>query len=177
VKIEGARILFRFRGKSGKEHQITLANRKLARLVKRCQDLPGQDLFQFLDEQGQPQPIDSGAVNEYIRQIASEDFTAKDFRTWAGTVLASEKLEGYPAVESATKAKAACVNAIAEVAARLGNTPAICRKCYIHPEILAAFLDEDKLTRWKKAFSAAKDSAERSRHESAVLHYLAAASN
>ncbi len=174
VKVEGARIVFRFRGKSGKEHQITLANRKLARLVKSCQELPGQDLFQFIDEEGQPQPIDSGDVNEYIRQIAGEDFTAKDFRTWAGTLLAAERLDEYPEVESATKAKAACLNAVAAVAARLGNTPAICRKCYVHPEVLAAFFDEGKLARWKKASAGANGSADRSRHELVLLRYLAA---
>jgi DNA topoisomerase-1 len=130
VKIDGAKIVFRFRGKSGKEHQITLANRKLARLVKSCQDLPGQDLFQFIDEEGQPQPIDSGDVNEYIRQIAAEDFTAKDFR-----------------------------------------------RCYIHPQVLAAFSDERKLGLWKKATAAADDRSERPRHELALLRYLATAAD
>lgn len=176
VKIEGAKIVFRFRGKSGKEHQITLANRKLARLVKRCQDLPGQDLFQFIDDQGQPQPIDSGDVNEYIRQVAEEDFTAKDFRTWAGTLLAAQRLDEYPSVESATKAKATCVSVVAEVAASLGNTPAICRKCYIHPQVLAAFFDENKLALWKKA-AAASARSDRPRHESALLRYLAASAH
>jgi DNA topoisomerase I len=173
VKIQGAKIIFRFRGKSGKEHQITLANRKLARLVKRCQDLPGQDLFQFIGEDGQPQPIDSGDVNEYIRQIAAEDFTAKDFRTWAGTLLAAQRLDDYPSVESAASGKAACVSVVADVAARLGNTPTICRKCYIHPEILTAFLEERKLARWKKALAAAT-SSRRPHHEAALLRYLAA---
>jgi len=174
VKVEGAKIVFRFRGKSGKEHQITLANRKLARLVKRCQDLPGQDLFQFIDEEGQPQPIDSGDVNEYIRQVAGEDFTAKDFRTWAGTLLAAQRLDAYPSVESAAKAKAACVSVVAEVAASLGNTPAICRKCYIHPQVLAAFFEEPKLALWRKAAAAPNGRSDRSRHESALLRYLAA---
>jgi DNA topoisomerase-1 len=169
VKIKGAKIVFRFRGKSGKEHQITLANRKLARLVK-----SGQDLFQFIDEDGQPQPIDSGDVNEYIRQIAAEDFTAKDFRTWAGTLLAAERLDDYPSVESAADGKAACVSAVADVAASLGNTPTICRKCYVHPEVLAAFLDERKLARWNKAFAAAAARSDRPRHELALLRYLAA---
>ena len=174
VKVKGAKIVFRFRGKSGKEHQITLANRKLARLVKSCQDLPGQDLFQFIDDDGQPQPIDSGDVNEYIRQIAAEDFTAKDFRTWAGTLLAAQRLDDYPSVESAAGGKAACVSAVADVAASLGNTPTICRKCYIHPEILAAFLEERKLTRWKRALAAAAARSDRPRHELALLRYLAA---
>jgi DNA topoisomerase-1 len=177
VKIEGARILFRFRGKSGKEHQITLANRRLARLVKSCQDLPGQDLFQFIDEEGQPQPIDSGDVNEYIRQIAADDFTAKDFRTWAGTLLAARWLDEYPSVESAASAKAACVSVVADVAARLGNTATICRKCYIHPEVLAAFMDDRKLARWRKASAGAKEHSDRPPHELALLRYLAAAAH
>ena len=157
-----------------KEHQITLANRKLARLVKSCQDLPGQDLFQFIDDEEQARPIDSGDVNEYIRQIAGQDFSAKDFRTWAGTLLAAQRLDDYPEVESVTSGKAACTGAVAEVASRLGNTPAICRKCYIHPEVLAAFLDERKLSRWKKACMAAAGS-DRPHHELALLRYLAAA--
>jgi DNA topoisomerase I len=175
VKIKGAKILFRFRGKSGKDHQITLANRKLARLVKSCQDLPGQDLFQYIDEEGQPQPIDSAAVNEYLRQIAADDFTAKDFRTWSGTLLAAQRLDDYPSVESVASGKAACVSAVADVAQRLGNTPAICRKCYVHPQVLEAFLDERKLARWSKAFAAADGRSDRPRHELALLRYLAAA--
>jgi len=125
VKIEGAKIRFRFRGKSGKDHEITLKSRKLANLVKRCRDLPGQDLFQYLDESGQPQPIDSGDVNDYLREISGEDFTAKDFRTWAGTLLAARCLAKAETFETAAAAKAACVSAVAEVAARLGNTVAI----------------------------------------------------
>jgi DNA topoisomerase I len=172
VKIQGAKIVFRFRGKSGKEHQITLANRKLARLVKTCQDLPGQSLFQYLDEDGEPQPIDSGDVNDYIREMTGEDFTAKDFRTWAGTLLAAQQLNDYPAIESMTKGKAACMDAIRATAAQLGNTPAICRKCYIHPQIQAAFLDEEKLGKWQKAFSASSSQASRPRYELALLRYL-----
>ncbi len=175
VKIKGAKILFRFRGKSGKEHQITLANRKLARLVKSCQDLPGQDLFQYVDEEGQPQPIDSGDVNEYLRQITAEDFTAKDFRTWAGTLLAAQRLDQYPTVESVASGKAACVSALAEVAAKLGNTPTICRKCYVHPQVLAAFLDERKLALWKKGLATISSRTDRPRHEVALLRYLAVA--
>jgi len=174
IRIEGARIRFRFRGKSGKEHQITLANRRLARLVKSCQDLPGQDLFQYLDESGEPQPIDSGDVNTYLREIAGDEFTAKDFRTWAGTLLAARLLDEYPAVESVAAAKAACANAVKEVAHQLGNTPAICRKCYIHPAILDGFLDEQKLALWKKTSAAANERAGLSRHEVALLRYLEA---
>lgn len=175
VKIEGATIRFRFRGKSGKEHQITLANRRLARLVKSCQDLPGQDLFQYIDESGAPQPIDSADVNDYLRDIAAEDFTAKDFRTWAGTLLAAQLLDDYPAVESVTAAKTACASCVKDVARQLGNTAAICRKCYIHPAVLAAFLDAEKLARWQKISAAANERAGLSRHEVALLRYLEAA--
>jgi DNA topoisomerase-1 len=174
VKITGARIRFRFRGKSGKEHEITLANRRLARLVKSCQDLPGQDLFQYIDENGEPQPIDSGDVNAYLREIAGEDFTAKDFRTWAGTLLTAQLLDEYPAVESVGAAKAACANAVKEVARQLGNTPAICRACYIHPAILAGFLDQEKLAQWKKTSAAANERTGLSRQEVALARYVEA---
>ncbi|HEY3784924.1 MAG TPA: hypothetical protein VGL55_06575 [Steroidobacteraceae bacterium] len=174
VKVEGATIRFRFRGKSGKEHQITLANRRLARLVKSCQDLPGQDLFQYIDENGEPQPIDSGDVNAYLREVAAEDFTAKDFRTWAGTLLITHRLDEYPAIESVSAAKAACANAVADVARKLGNTPAICRKCYIHPALQVAFLEEKSLALWKKVSAAANERAGLSREEVALLRYLEA---
>ncbi len=177
VRIEGPRIRFRFRGKSGKEHQITLANRRLARLVKSCQDLPGQDLFQYLDAAGEPQPIDSGDVNSYLREIAGDEFTAKDFRTWAGTLLMAQQLDAYPAVESASAAKAACARAVGEVAHLLGNTPAVCRKCYIHPAIMAGFLDEAQLALWKKLSGAENERPGLSRHEVALLRYLEAASS
>lgn len=176
VRVDGAKIRFRFRGKSGKEHEITLANRRIARLVKSCQDLPGQDLFQYVDENGEPQPIDSGDVNAYLREVAADDFTAKDFRTWAGTLLTAHLLDEYRAVESVTAAKAACTNAVAAVARRLGNTPAICRKCYIHPALQAGFLDEDKLALWKKVSAAASERPWLSRQEVALLRYLEAAS-
>lgn len=175
VKIDGAKIRFRFRGKSGKDHEITLANRRIARLVKSCRDLPGQDLFQYIDAHGEPQPVDSGDVNEYLRAVAADDFTAKDFRTWAGTLLAAHRLDEYAAFESIAAGKAACVSAVAEVAARLGNTPAICRKCYIHPLVLEAFLDEKKLALWKRHSEAANERADLTRQESALLRYLASA--
>jgi DNA topoisomerase-1 len=174
VKITGAKIRFRFRGKSGKEHEITVANRRLARLVKSCQDLPGQDLFQYIDEDGEPQPIDSGDVNAYLREIAGEDFTAKDFRTWAGTLLTAQLLDEYPAVESVTAAKAASANAVKEVARQLGNTPAICRTCYIHPAILTGFLDQQQLSLWKKTAAAANERAGLSPQEATLLRYLEA---
>jgi len=106
--------------------------------VRRCQDLPGHELFQYLDEDGQRQAIDSADVNAYLREVCGEEFTAKDFRTWGGTVLAAQALAA-PSEESDTRRRLTA--AIVEVASRLGNTPTICRKCYIHPDIVAAHAD------------------------------------
>lgn len=141
VSIEGTRLRFKFRGKSGKHHTINLQDRRLARIVKRCQDLPGQELFQYLDEQGQVLDIDSSAVNDYLREITGQDFTAKDFRTWAGTVLCAATLEELGACPSSKQAKKNIVRAVERVAERLGNTPAVCRKSYIHPAVMQAYLD------------------------------------
>lgn len=139
VDIDGATIRFKFRGKSGVEHDIELKDRRLARIVKRCQDIPGQELFQYLDETGQRQSIDSGTVNTYLRDITGQDFTAKDFRTWGGTVLAARELHVIGVCESATAVKKAIVEAVKTVASHLGNRPATCRKYYVHPAILNAF--------------------------------------
>ena len=175
VRIDGSKIRFRFRGKSGKDHEITLANRRIARLVKSCRDLPGQDLFQYIDENGEPQPIDSGDVNEYLREIAADDFTAKDFRTWAGTLLAAHRLDEYAAFESVAAGKAACLSAVVETAARLGNTPAICRKSYIHPAVLTAFLNEKQLDLWQRCSAASSNPrAGLTPQECALLRYLEA---
>ena len=120
---------------------IELEDRRLARVVARCQELPGQELFQYVDEDGNVQDVDSADVNEYLREIAGEDFTAKDFRTWAGTVLAALALQEFETFDSQTQAKKNVVRAIERVAERLGNTPSVCRKCYVHPVILDAYLD------------------------------------
>lgn len=141
VDISGSTIQFQFRGKSGKQHTVDLQDRRLAKVVKRCQDVPGYELFQYLDEKGQRQTIDSDDVNEYLREIAGQDFTAKDFRTWAGTVFATLALQEFEAFDSQAQAKKNVVRAIETVAERLGNTPSICRKCYVHPEVINAYLD------------------------------------
>jgi DNA topoisomerase I len=138
VTVEGARLRFEFRGKGGKQHTVDVSDRLLARVVRRCQDLPGHELFQYLDETGQRQAIDSADVNAYLREIGGEEFTAKDFRTWGGTVLAAFAL-AVPSEEGDPRRRLTA--AVVEVAARLGNTPAICRKCYIHPDIVAAHAD------------------------------------
>ena len=145
VKVHGSEVRFRFRGKSGKDYLTSLRDRRLARIVKRCQEVPGQELFQYVDEDGEAQVIDSGDVNDYIREIAGDEFSAKDFRTWAGTVLAAWALEEFEAFDSETQAKSNIVRAIESVAERLGNTPAVCRKCYVHPAVLDAYMDGSAL--------------------------------
>lgn len=141
VAVGDSKVEFHFRGKGGKEHTITLKDRRLARIVKRCQDLPGYQLFQYLDETGQRQTVDSADVNSYLQEITGDDFTAKDFRTWAATVLAARVLKEFGVFDNQTQAKHNVVQAIEQVAKRLGNTPAICRQCYIHPTVIDAYLD------------------------------------
>lgn len=139
--VNGAGVRFKFRGKSGIEHAIDLHDRRLTAIVKACRDLPGQDLFQYLDDDGRRQPVGSADVNEYLRKISGQDFTAKDFRTWAGTVLAAKALAAVEPARSKTHAAREIVRAVESVATCLGNTKAVCRKCYIHPAILDAYAD------------------------------------
>jgi DNA topoisomerase I len=139
--IRGADVHFEFRGKSGVAHAVDLHDARLARVVKACRDLPGYELFQYVDEKGERQTICSDDVNAYLRHISGDDFTAKDFRTWAGTVLAAHALAHLARFTSQTEARRNVVQAIAGVAKRLGNTRSVCRKCYIHPAILAAYMD------------------------------------
>lgn len=141
VDVKGATVHFEFRGKSGKDHAIDLRNRRLAKLIKKCQDLPGQDLFEYVDKNGQEHRIGSADVNAYLKEISGEDFTAKDFRTWAGTLLAARALSECAAAEAPTQCKKTITGVIKAVARELGNTPAICRKCYVHPAILEAYAD------------------------------------
>jgi DNA topoisomerase-1 len=139
VRVRGQRMQFRFSGKSGKFHDILLDDARLAGIVRRCQELPGQALFQFVGENGAPEDIDSGDVNAYIREITGADFSAKDFRTWAGTLLTAQALNEAQFSGDATEAKACVATAIGQVAKRLGNTPSVCRACYVHPAVLDAF--------------------------------------
>jgi DNA topoisomerase-1 len=141
ARINGRSVRFEFRGKSGIEHEIDLDDARLAKVVKACRDLPGYELFQYIDADGRRQTIDSADVNAYLREVAGEEFTAKDFRTWAGTVLAAQALAGVAAFKSSAEAKRNVAKAIESVAKRLGNTKAVCRKCYIHPAILDAYMD------------------------------------
>ncbi len=140
VQVEGSRVTFNFQGKSGIRHTIDLQDRRLAKIIRRCQDIPGHELFQYVDEQGDHHTIDSSDVNDYLREISHQDFTAKDFRTWAGTVLACTTLCGLEAFATQTQAKKNVVDAIKHVASRLGNTPSVCRKCYVHPAVLDSYL-------------------------------------
>ncbi|MBV9736421.1 MAG: DNA topoisomerase IB [Acidisphaera sp.] len=141
VRITGTRMTFDFRGKSGIHHQIDLTDRRLAAIVRRCRDIPGQELFQYFDDAGERHSLGSEDVNEYLRQISEEEITAKDFRTWAATNLAALALTELEAFDSQAKAKKNVVQAVEAVSKMLGNTPAICRKCYIHPAIFDGYLD------------------------------------
>ncbi len=145
VDIKDSRIRFKFRGKSGKEHDIDIKDRRLANIIKRCRDIPGQELFQYIDDEGERQAIDSDDVNKYLKEITGDDFTAKDFRTWAGTVLCSLALQEFEAVDSDAQAKKNIVQAVKSVSERLGNTPAVCRKSYIHPAVLESYTDGSML--------------------------------
>jgi DNA topoisomerase-1 len=141
VRVRGSKLRFKFRGKSGVEHEIELSDPRLAVIVKRMQDLPGEELFQYVDEHGETRAIESADVNAYLKEIAGNAFTSKDFRTWAGTVLAAEALRRIGAFSSETEAKRNIVQAIEAVSKRLGNTKAVCRKCYVHPLVLDSYLD------------------------------------
>jgi DNA topoisomerase-1 len=141
VKVRGGAIRFEFKGKSGKMHSVELEDPRLAKIVKGCQDIPGQELFQYFDDNGKRQKVSSTDVNEYLREITNADFTAKDFRTWAGTVLAAMALREIEKFETKAQAKKNLTKAIERVAQCLGNTPTICRKCYIHPTVMDAYLD------------------------------------
>lgn len=145
VDVEGAKVRFKFQGKSGKRHTIDLNDRRLAGIVKRCLDLPGYELFQYVDEDESLRTVDSSDVNDYLRSMTEQPFTAKDFRTWAGTVLACLALREFEVFESESQAKRNIVEAIKSVAEKLGNTPAVCRKCYIHPAVLECYIGGDLL--------------------------------
>jgi DNA topoisomerase-1 len=141
VRVSGSKVRFMFRGKSGVQHALELDDRRLARIVRRCRDLPGQELFQYLDEDGEVVDVSSEHVNVYLKDITGTDFTSKDFRTWAGTVLAARLLCAERPTSSAAAGKRAIAQAIDEVARRLGNTRSVCRKCYVHPAVIEAYLD------------------------------------
>jgi len=141
VDVAGARVRFQFRGKAGKHYSVELSDRRLARIVKRCQEIPGHELFQYVDEQGNHHSIESGDVNCYLKEISGGDFTAKDFRTWAATVLAVEAFWEIGPCQEGWECKQQVVRAVEQVAEKMGNTPAVCRKHYIHPAVIHAYLE------------------------------------
>jgi DNA topoisomerase-1 len=141
AEVTGTEVRFHFVGKSGKQWTTRIRDRRVAKIIRACQDLPGQELLQYRDEDGTIRDVTSTDVNSYLREVTGKDVTAKDFRTWAGTVLAGIALKEIEAFDSKARAKKNIRAAIEHVAKRLGNTPAICRKCYVHPEVLGAYLD------------------------------------
>lgn len=140
AEVHGAKIRFRFRAKSGKEREVDVTDPRLARLIKRCQELPGQELFQYVDEAGEPHPVTSSDVNDYLREITGENFTAKDFRTWSATLFAAEALAAEEVAASAAAAQRIVARVIRAVAGQLGNTASICRKSYVHPGVVEDYL-------------------------------------
>jgi len=143
VKFNGHSVTFAFVGKKGISHNITLKNKKLAGIIKKCRDIPGKELFQFYDEEGNHQSIDSGLVNNYIREISNADFTAKDFRTWSGTVQAFLALKSIGCCDTQTETKRRIVEALDNVSEQLGNTRTVCKKYYVHPLILSLYESKD----------------------------------
>ena len=141
VTVNGSTMRFKFKGKSGKEHEVELHDRRLAKIVRACREMPGQELFQYVDEAGVSHDINSADVNGYLHEIAGEEFTAKDFRTWAGTVLAATALGGMEGFSTKAQAKKNIVRAVESVSHKLGNTKAVCRKCYVHPAVFEGYLD------------------------------------
>jgi len=149
VDVKGSKMRFRFRGKSGRQHEIDITDCRMAKIVSKLQELPGQDLFQYVNGEGAVHDITSQDVNEYLREITGEGFTAKDFRTWAGTVLAAIALSTAGAFATKRQAKANVKNAIEAVAKILGNTPAVCRECYIHPAVVEAYFKGNSINDFK----------------------------
>src|SRR3954454_10633635 len=176
VEVEGSKLSFRFRGKSGKEHDISISDPRVARVGRGCQDLPGQELFAYVDDDGAVVDVDSSDVNDYLREISGADFTAKDFRTWTGTVLAAWALNDLGAFTSKREASKQVVAAVETVAQKLGNTPAVCRSCYVHPDVFEAHLDGTLISVLAENASEELngDMAGLTRQEAAVLGLLSA---
>ncbi|MEO5825781.1 MAG: DNA topoisomerase IB [Gemmatimonadales bacterium] len=171
--VQDGGVRLTFPGKSGVRHAVVVNDRRLARLVSQCRDLPGQDLFQFIDDDGAPQPITSTNVNEYLRAVAGDDFTAKDFRTWAGTLLAARHLADL-SHDAGPSARSFLLEAVAAVASKLRNTPTVCRRCYIHPAIIDAYQHPAARKRWLDA-QAGRTASGLQPEESALLRYLGGA--
>jgi DNA topoisomerase-1 len=179
VKITGTELKFEFTGKSGKTWKLGFKDRRIARLVRSCQELPGQHLFQYLDDNGQRQAVTSSDVNAYLKEITGDDITAKDFRTWTGTILAALALTQFEPPDTETMAKANVRAAIETVAKRLGNTPTVCRKCYVHPDLIDAYLDSELQLRLRGRTTGSKSKPSHGLRpeEAAVLAFLQARAN
>jgi DNA topoisomerase I len=176
VAVDGSTLKFNFKGKSGKQWKLAVSDRRIAKVVRACQELPGQELFQYVDDAGDHHDVTSGDVNDYLREISGRDITAKDFRTWQGTLLAVMALQEFDAFDNQAAAKKNIRDAIARVAARLGNTPTICRKCYIHPEVFSCYSEGALLLEIKEKVEAElrEDLASLRPEEAAVLALLQA---
>ena len=172
VEVKGSKLRFRFRGKSGKEHEVDVTDRHIAKIVGKLQDLRGQDLFQYVDDDGKVRDVTSQDVNEYLREITSEDFSAKDFRTLAGTVLTAIALNAQEKFETKKQAKRNISTAIKAVAKILGNTPTICRKCYVHPAIFESYLSRKSIDGLKQMTEEAMGDVDLRSSEAAVLKFL-----
>ena len=174
VAVEGSTVTFDFQGKSGVRHTVDINDRRLARIIRRCQDIPGYELFQYVDRDGERHGVDSADVNEYLREVAGKGFTAKDFRTWAGTVLACDMLQEFESFQSQTEAKKNVVQAIKEVAARLGNTPSVCRKCYVHPAVLDSYMSGAMIKTVRRQVNEESSGAPHALREEEIslLHFL-----
>lgn len=174
VDVKGSKMRFRFRGKSGIKHDVDVTDRRIARIILKLQDLPGQELFQCVDENDEVRNITSQDVNDYLREITGEDFTAKDFRTWAGTVLAAIALTAAGEFATKKQARANIKNAIGAVSKILGNTPAICRKCYVHPAVLETYLDGNSIEglRQKTKETLENESVDLRAGQKAILKFL-----
>ena len=151
VTVKGPHVRFHFRGKSGRQHEVDMTDPRIAKIISKCQDLPGQDLFEYVSDEGEVRSITSQDVNDYLREITNENFSAKDFRTWGGTVLAAIALAALPEGQTKKAAKANVKTGICAVAELLGNTPAVCRKCYVHPAIIEAYLNKEPIPRLAEA--------------------------
>lgn len=176
VQIEGSELRFEFRGKSGVEHAVTVDDERIARIVQRCQDLRGEDLFQYLDDDGRRQDIQAHHVNDYLREITGAEVTAKDFRTWAGTMIAAQVLRDVGPADTRREAERNIVQAIDHTASRLGNTRTVCRKYYIHPALIAAYLNNEVLppSPKRRIKKPRRPGGKLRKHEAEVLAFLRA---
>ncbi len=172
ARVSRSTIRFRFKGKAGKFHDIAFSDVRLARIVRRCQELPGRELFQYLDDAGDVQDIGSADVNDYLREVTGQPFTAKDFRTWIGTVLAARALQEMKHFTSKAQATRNLLAAVDTVAGMLGNTRSVCRKCYIHPAIIDSYLDRTLAQTLSVQAGERLASASLNRTETAVLALL-----